>query len=93
MELSKNNNNNNKKCEICEIEASALCLECRNYYCDECYKYVHSKKVKNQHKKLKIDYFLPIDTKCPDHPKDTLTLFCIDEKGKKKIIYFIFFII
>ena len=35
MELSKNNN---KKCGICEIEASSLCLECSSYYCDECYK-------------------------------------------------------
>ncbi len=33
-------------------------------------------------KKKKIDYFAPIDTKCPENEKVPINLFCIDEKGK-----------
>jgi len=80
MEL---NQKNFKQCEICEIEATNLCLECSNYYCDACYKYVHDKKAKKNHKKEKIDFFAPIDTKCIEHPKILMNLFCIDEKGNK----------
>jgi len=52
------------------------------YLCDSCYKIVHEKVVENNHKKEKIDYFLPVDTKCPSHPKIPINLFCIDDKGK-----------
>ena len=52
------------------------------YLCDSCYKIVHEKVVENNHKKEKIDYFLPIDTKCQNHPKIPINLFCIDDKGK-----------
>ena len=38
-------------------------------------------KENKNHKKEKIDYFLPIDTRCPEHPKVPLDLFCINEKG------------
>ena len=72
---------NFKKCEICKDDATSLCLECISYYCDECYKYIHNKKENANHKKEIIDYFVPIDTKCPDHPKMIINLFCIDEKG------------
>ena len=73
---------NYKQCEICKIEANSLCLECSSYYCEECYKYVHNKKENVNHKKEKIDYFAPIDTKCPEHPKIPINLFCVNEKGK-----------
>ena len=75
-------NNNIKLCEICGIEASSLCLQCISYFCDDCFKYVHDKKINLNHKKENIDYFIQIDTKCPDHPKIPITLFCVDEKGK-----------
>ena len=39
-----------------------------------------------QHKKEKIDYFVPIDTRCPEHDGNNINLFCIDEKGNN-IIY------
>ena len=71
-----------KKCEICGIEATNLCLKCISYYCDSCFKFIHDKQINNQHKKEKIDYYAPIDTKCPEHPKIPITLFCVDEKGK-----------
>ena len=41
--------NDNKHCEICEIEATCLCFDCINYYCDDCFKYVHEKKAKSNH--------------------------------------------
>ena len=74
---------NFKLCEICQAEATNLCLKCISYFCDSCFKFIHDKKVNNQHKKESIDYFVPIDTKCPEHPKIPLTLFCADEQGKK----------
>ena len=76
------NNNNKKQCDICKESANNLCLKCMNYYCDICYKFVHGKKANNQHKKEKIDYFNPIDTKCSSHPNHAVDLFCLDEKGK-----------
>ena len=86
MEAFKNKNN--KQCEICGESATSLCLECIMYFCDECYKYVLNKKLNSQHKKEKIDFFVPIDTKCPEHPKVILNIFCVNEKGK--IYYFNF---
>ena len=74
--------NNIKKCEICENEATSLCFKCISYFCDSCYKFIHDKKNNSLHTKEKIDYYVPIDTKCSDHPKIPITLFCIDEKGK-----------
>ena len=34
-------------------------------------------------KKGKIDYFIPINIWCPDHEKDAIKFFCVDEKGNK----------
>ena len=79
-----------KKCEICEENATNLCLKCMNYLCDECFKYVHEKKNKKGHQKELIDPFAPIDTKCPDHPLNPITLFCLNEKGKLYILTLFF---
>ena len=76
------NQKNYKQCEICEIEATCLCLQCYNYYCDACFKYVHDKNENINHKREKIDSFVPIDTECPDHEGVRINLFCVDEKGK-----------
>ena len=85
------NENKIKLCEICETNATVLCLNCSCYYCESCFKFVHEKKAKSNHKKESIDPFVPIDTKCPDHPNIPMNLFCIDEKGKYiKIIYIIY---
>ena len=74
--------NNFKLCDICESQATFLCLEClSNYYCESCYKFIHDKKVKSNHKKEKIDLFIPIEARCPKHIKVPLNLFCADEKG------------
>ena len=74
---------NLKQCEMCkDEEAIALCLDCYNYFCEACYKCVHDRKKNSNHKKEKIDLFVPIDTICPEHKKCPMNLFCIDEKGK-----------
>ena len=78
MEIKKNI----KQCEICKVkEATTLCLDCYSYFCEACYKYVHDIKENSNHKSEKIDLFVPIDTKCPEHEGNLMNLFCIDEKG------------
>ena len=77
-----------KYCELCEANATSLCFECLEYFCDSCFKIIHEKKLKSQHKKEKIDFYVPLELKCPDHPKNGNNLFCLEEKGKIiKIIY------
>ena len=80
--MKKEKSNLIKECEICKSNATSLCFECNNYYCDSCYKFVHDKQVNSNHKKELIDPFVPIDLKCPGHPKNPLSLFCLNEKGK-----------
>jgi len=78
------NKKSSKQCEICkDEEATALCLDCYNYFCEACFKFVHDRKKNSNHKKENIDLFLPIDIMCPDHGRNSMNLFCIDEKGKK----------
>ena len=77
----KKNSKNNKLCLICESEATCLCFECTDYFCDSCFKLIHEKKSQNNHNKEKIDPFVPIDVKCLEHPKILMNLFCLDEKG------------
>ena len=77
---------NFKKCDICENDASSLCFECMMYFCDACFKLIHDKKKSNNHKKEKLDYFVPINLKCHYHPKNIINLFFIDEKGKNYFI-------
>ena len=77
---------NYKYCEICGIEATSLCMKCYSYFCDSCYEFVHNKKKNNNHNKETVDYFVPMDVKCPDHEGSRINLFCVDEKGNN-IIY------
>ena len=75
-----------KICEICNLNATSLCFQCSSYFCDSCSKFVHDKQVNSQHIKEKIDPYIPIDIKCPEHPKSLNNLFCADEKGKSLFI-------
>ncbi len=52
------------------------------YFCDDCYKLVHEKQKNNKHIKEHLDYYVPMDIKCPQHPKCLQNLFCLDENGK-----------
>ena len=72
-----------KICEICYSNATCLCFECNNYFCERCYKVIHDIKNDPKHKKENIDPFIPIELKCPIHLKNPMNLFCINEKGKK----------
>ncbi len=75
-----------KLCDICKSEAIFICLECIcNYFCESCYKFIHDKEVNCKHKKEKIDYFFPIETKCEEHQNNQLNLFCVEDKGKYHI--------
>ena len=83
MEIKKNI----KQCEICKVkEATTLCLDCYSYFCESCYKYVHDIKENSNHKSEKIDLFVPIDIMCSDHGRNSMNLFCIDEKGNILVI-------
>ena len=76
-------NKNIKECDICGANATCLCFNCIQYFCESCYKYVHDKQKNSIHKKEQIDPYVPIDLKCPEHPINPLVLFCLDEKGNK----------
>ncbi len=76
------NQKNYKLCDMCkDVEATSLCPQCFSYYCDDCYKPVHNRQKNKEHKKEKIDYNVPIDTRCPEHNTSPINLFCLDEKG------------
>ena len=70
-----------KKCELCEEKATRICFKCFMYYCDSCFKYIHSKNQKQEHMKEKIDPFISINTKCNIHPDNIINLFCVEEKS------------
>ena len=70
-----------KKCGIYEEDATCICYECINYYCESCFTMIHEKK-KYNHKKEKIDPYVPPEIKCPEHKRGIMDLFCVDEKGK-----------
>lgn len=80
-------NNQNKQCEACENNnATLLCMNCYIYLCDDCSKYLHSKKPKSEHILEKADKYNPIDIKCEKHKNDALGLFCVEDKGKSKYL-------
>ena len=85
------NKKDKKLCQICGEIANNLCFESVMYLCDTCFKYIHDKNINKNHKREKVDYFVPFSLKCPDHPKDRINLFCIDENGKN-IFSFIYFL-
>ena len=79
---------NMKLCEYCGSNSTCLCFECLEYFCDTCFKYIHEKRLKSQHKKENIDPYIPFDLKCPTHTKIANNLFCTDEKGNLYIIIY-----
>ena len=77
----ENTQNKDILCELCNSNATNLCFPCFSYFCESCYKLFHSKKDNNQHKKEKINYLIPIVTKCVEHSKYPNELFCLKEKS------------
>ena len=80
MDIEKSKNI--RECEMCDSNATCLCFECNNYFCENCYKLIHNLKKNISHKKEVLDSFVPIDLKCQNHPKDRMSLFCLNDKGK-----------
>ena len=76
------NKKETKLCEICGKLASNICWECLSYFCDSCSKFVHNNKLNELHNLENINPYILIDTKCKNHPKIPLNLFCLNEKGK-----------
>ena len=74
-----------KECEFCLNDATCLCYKCMSYFCDSCFNIAHKNEKRKSHKKEKIDYFIPMDMKCPEHKLIPLNLFCIVEKGNSII--------
>ena len=87
----ENNQDKKKLCEICDSNATNICLKCFAYFCESCYKTIHTKRRNNEHRKDKIDYLVPIETKCLEHPKYPKEIFCKDEKSNYIDFNFIFF--
>ncbi len=80
-----------KKCEFCGSNASCLCFKCLEYFCESCFKCIHDKELKSQHKKEEIDPYVPIDLKCLEHPNNPNNLFCLEEKDKLFFYIFIYY--
>ena len=78
---------NIKICEYCGSNATCLCFECLEYFCEACFKNIHEKKLKSQHKKESIDPYIPLDLKCAKHPNNSNNLFCTNENSN--LIYII----
>ncbi len=85
----ESNQKNIKECDICGEAATSLCFKCVMYLCDTCFKFIHEKNKNKDHKKEQIDYFVPFDLKCPQHKKDRINLFCVDEKGNFKLFNYL----
>ena len=80
---------NVKKCDICKSNAEYICFQCPNYFCDSCFNLIHN--IKNiDHKKDKLDPFVPPDIKCENHPRGINDYFCVDEKGNYILIILTF---
>ena len=77
----EDNNSLIKKCDFCGGDAKSLCIKCMLYFCDDCFNIAHKREENKSHIKEKIDYFCPIETKCPIHKKYPMDLFCTNEKG------------
>ena len=45
-----------KNCEFCGTNATSLCFECLEYYCESCFKLIHEKQLKSQHKKEILNF-------------------------------------
>ena len=76
-----------KKCDLCNFESFWICFQCKKYYCDKCYKIIHDLKKSQGHKKELIDPFIYYDLKCSIHKTQQNSLFCLDDKSKKIILY------
>ena len=80
-----------KRCEVCKTDATCLCFKCMTYFCDSCFKLAHNNEEYKSHKKEKIELFVPIDLKCPEHKLYPMDLFCTNDKGNIFLLFIIFY--
>jgi len=73
----------NRECSSCEEVATIVCFDCRNYFCESCFKDSHKKAKSSKHKNEKISPLLPIEIYCLKHNKNQIISFCLDDKGNK----------
>ena len=85
--------NENKKCQICKEIPTYLCYDCKNYYCDKCFKFIHDIQVNPNHKREKIDSLIQVEFKWFEHPEHPICLFCAEEKDKTIFLIFYFIIL
>ncbi|CAG9762450.1 unnamed protein product [Ceutorhynchus assimilis] len=75
------------KCQLCEQEpakdATVMCEQCEVLYCDSCKESCHpargplAKHVLTEPKRGGITANKSKDGKCPDHPEETLNMYCM----------------
>ena len=71
-----------KECSRCEENATFVCFDCKDYYCENCFNLMHQKAKNKFHKKEEISPFLSIELKCLRHERYQITSFCLTDKGK-----------
>ena len=71
-----------KECGYCEEVATIVCFDCKNYFCEDCFKSMHQKKKSSKHINEKISPILPIEINCLKHEKYQIVSFCLNDKGK-----------
>jgi hypothetical protein len=76
------NKDGQKVCVICEEDANIVCFDCKDYYCDSCFNFMHKKEKSKNHKKAEISPILPIEINCLKHQGYQIVSFCLDDKGK-----------
>ncbi|KAJ8982096.1 hypothetical protein NQ317_010954 [Molorchus minor] len=75
------------KCQMCETEpakdATVMCDQCEVLYCDSCRESCHpsrgplAKHVLSEPKRGSSSVLKGKDGKCPEHPEETLNMFCL----------------
>ena len=79
--MEENKDKITKHCHICGLIATSLCYNCMQYFCESCFKLIHDIQNNSKHKKESIDFYVPIDLRCQEHPLIPLNLFCLEERG------------
>ena len=69
------------KCGLCGEIAKKLCLDCNNYFCESCFKFIHEKKNNVGHKNEEIDLFIPFEARCSIHPDIPMNYFVLLKKN------------
>ena len=75
------NDDGQKLCISCEEDATIVCFDCKNYYCESCFSFFHKKAKNKNHKRAEISSVLPIEINCLKHQGYQIISFCLTDKG------------